>query len=60
MSRNDTTVTVTDPNHEFFGRVGFVLNMNENYTQVRIIYTDGVIHLTNDQYRLNRGVNSGS
>lgn len=53
-----STVTITDPSHEFYGRVGVILSSNEWYTHVRVLYTSGVQILTSDQYKINEGQTS--
>ena len=53
MSVPPRTVTVTDPCHEMYGRVGVVLDETEWYTTIRILYTSHREILSKEQYRNN-------
>jgi hypothetical protein len=47
------TVTVTDPRHEMYGRVGVILKETEWYTHVRILYHNDVQILSKEQFTRN-------
>jgi hypothetical protein len=48
------TVTVTDPHHGMYGRVGVILIETEWYTHVRILYHNDVQILSKEQYKNNK------
>jgi len=47
------TVTVTDPHHEMYGRVGVILKETRWYTHVRILYHNDVQILSKEQFARN-------
>jgi hypothetical protein len=51
--REVVTVTVTDPTHEFYGRIGVITYTSKWYTHVRILYHNTVQILEKHQYRMN-------
>lgn len=53
MTQSSITVTVIDPSHEFYGRVGKIMKESEWYTHIRILYHNDVQILEKSQYRIN-------
>jgi hypothetical protein len=54
MNDQITTITITDPNHEFYNRVAKVVSESDWYTHVRMLYHSNVIILEKTQYRANQ------